>query len=101
MTKAKQAVVELRKKIHPACEINPSQIVIDLVVEEIGELLNEGSPSRDEVGSCCYKISLIKEIMNPQREKEIAYLGELYTAMDNWSKEIEATNILLGIPRHK
>lgn len=87
-------------------DLSTSQIVIDLVQEEVEELLNKegenserASPTRDEVGSLSYQCGLLLEVYNPKLVRDIDILTRLRVALNEWATDIENTNKALGIPK--
>lgn len=96
MTTAKQAVDTLCHKVY---DMSYSQIVIDLVQDEIEEVLQEEDPRRDQVGALAYQCDILLETMNPTLEKDIALLTALSAALSAWSDDIESTSVILGLPR--
>ena len=78
------------------------QITIDLVQDEVEELINSEEPvTRDAVGAAAYEVDILLDAMNPKFEKDIDILKRLYKALNDLSDDIEATNTLLGVPKHR
>jgi predicted unusual protein kinase regulating ubiquinone biosynthesis (AarF/ABC1/UbiB family) len=76
------------------------QITIDLVQDNVEELLGvQAKPSRDAVGAAAYDTSILLEAINPKFEKDVDILTRLYKALNDWSNDIEATNVILGAPK--
>jgi hypothetical protein len=80
-----------------------SQIVIDLI-EDIDINLDDKDGtepvSRDEVGSFCYKIIILLDVFNPNKEYDISVLKRLYDILAKWRADIEFVNRTLGMPLH-
>lgn len=79
----------------------PEQILIDLVQDEVEDLFrnySEDQTTRDAVGAAAYKVSILKEVYNPQFQKDIEILDKLYVALEEWRNEIEQRNKILKLP---
>lgn len=101
--------IEKRVKdiVDEVLQMHAQQIVIDLVQDEIEPLIGKredvtgkvGGPTRDEVGAAAYMTDILLEVFNPKFEKDIDILKRLSSALTEWSNDIEATNVLLGLPK--
>jgi hypothetical protein len=97
MTSKEKKVKELCDEIY---NLGFQQITIDMVQDEIEELLHaDKKPSRDAVGALSYRCSLLMEVMDSRFEKDTSLLSRLIAALDEWNKDIEDTNIILGLPK--
>jgi len=97
-------MISTKKKVKDLCDemykLNCHQIVIDLVQEIEQQLIHpDEEVSRDKVGSFAYEVDILNEAFNPEFEKDRDLLRRLYEALHAWQKDIEGTNIALGIPR--
>jgi hypothetical protein len=76
------------------------QITIDLIQDAIEPLLDiEAMVTRDCVGASAYDVSILLEVFNPKFGLDIMLLSKLDKALDEWSNDIEQTNIILGLPK--
>lgn len=98
MIQTRQAVKDLCDKL---MQVKPSQIVIDLVQEQIEEAVENDSTTPDEVGALCYYADILLIVYNPAFEDDIEYLQELRDALDDWSDDAEFINKTLGIDPNK
>ena len=96
----------LDKGMNPS--YNYSQLTIDFCERFSMEFVNHDRDltkqpiERDELGSECYFISIVLDIIDKKKfAKDVMLLQSLYNYIHDWSKEIEQRNILLGIPKHK
>lgn len=94
MIQSKQKVKDLCDKL---MDVNPEQILIDLVQEEIEDALNGDNVTPDEIGSLVYKASILQDVYSQSFEKDVAYLVELIYALDDWHKDAEFANRSLGL----
>lgn len=53
-----------------------NQITIDFL-DEVEDILQEGVPTTDSLGSISYRISTLLDVINPKLEKDIEVLREL------------------------
>lgn len=91
-------------KIKELCDLgyktNISQITIDLIQEEIEPILtDEEYPTRDSIGALGYQVGILLEVFSPEFTKDIHLLAGLKVALDEWEKDIENTNNILGLPK--
>jgi hypothetical protein len=93
-TIAKQQVQHLCNQL---MNINPAQIVIDLVQENIEEILNDDDVTPDAIGAECYHCSILREVYNPDYDTDIQYLLDLEIALRKWSDDAEFANKSLGL----
>jgi hypothetical protein len=78
---------------------NFRQVTIDFVQERVEELFNPDDPLTSEtVGAVAYEAEILLEAMNPKFERDIDLLTRLQKALHNWSEDIRATNLTLGLP---
>jgi hypothetical protein len=82
-----------------------SQITIDFLEDMIDQLedrdLEDEPIERDEIGSLQYTITCIIEIINPLLKYDIEVFKNIDNILDQWVKDIEFVNTVLGIPKHK
>lgn len=94
MIQVKQDVKNICSKIW---QMGYSQIVIDLIQDDIEELI-EDEIDRDKISSSAYRCSLLLQVLNPILVKDIELLTELIAALDNWTSSHEFANRVLGLP---
>jgi len=92
----------VKQKVKDICEevykFGFSQIIIDLVQDDIEDLLEDDDILRDDIGATTYVISLLLEVYNPALEKDVDFLQRLEKALRDWQSEYEEINRLLGLP---
>jgi hypothetical protein len=106
--------MEYIDKIEKLCGMadNPglgyAQITIDFFQEfedqffDSSRNLNEFPIERDELGSKQYQISVLLDVIDHAKfQKDVELFNKMYIEIGEWSKSVEARNILLGIPRHR
>jgi hypothetical protein len=54
--------------------------------------------TRDSVGSMAYHAECLLEVFNPRMHDQIHWLKCMHKALEQWTADIEFTNILLGLP---
>lgn len=77
------------------------QITIDLIQEEIEGLFDPVTISSEDPAACAYMIEILRDIFNPAFPEEIDFLIRLENALDEWSEDMRANNILLGLAPQK
>ncbi len=92
----KQKVKDIANEIYG---FGYQQILIDFVQDDVEEVLNAESITRDDVGALAYEASLLLDVYNPKFKKDIDLLNRLDNALRHWENDIEANNQLLGIPK--
>lgn len=65
-----------------------SQLIIDLV-EEVEDLLNEETFTRDDIGSLQYRIENVNQIINPNLEDDIEIIQGLLVVLATEYKKFE------------
>ena len=73
------------------------QITIDLIQDDIEEMLQQVSFTREDIGASSYTVSILKESINPAFEIDIQLLTELDKALNDWHDSIEFVNMALGL----
>lgn len=103
MTKCKQIVKDICDEIYIKF---PEQILIDFIQDEVEDLLNkqnddcsDAAPTSDEVGALSYQCSIMLDVYDKNFVWDIDVLNRLRKALKEWGRDIEATNIILGIPK--
>ena len=94
MIKVKQDVKDVCNEIY---RFGYSQIVIDLVQDDIEELI-EDEIDRDKISSAAYRCSLLLKVFNPIFVKDIELLTKLIKTLDDWTASHEFANRALGLP---
>lgn len=94
MIKVKQEVKDICNEVY---KFGFTQIVIDLIQDDIEELL-EGDIDRDKISSASYRCSLLLNVFNPVLFKDVELLTALIKALDNWTQSHEFANRALGLP---
>ena len=96
----------LKKGMNPS--YNYSQLTIDFCETFSFEFINHDRDlskepiERDELLASCYYISAVLDVMDKKKfSKDAILLQSLGNYIHDWGKEIEQSNILLRIPKHK
>lgn len=98
MIQSKQNVKNICDQLMSA---NLSQVVIDLVQEEVEEVLYSDNTTPDKISRLIYLIQLLMEIYNPDFERDIEYLMQLDTALRGWESDATFANKSLGLDPNK
>lgn len=95
-------MIAVKQKVNDICEevykFGFSQIVIDLVQDEIEELLVKEDLVRDDLGASSYQCGLLLDVFNPAMEKDVDFLIRLKQALSDWEQSHEFANKALGLP---
>lgn len=94
MTEAKLKVKNLCEEIY---KFGFSQIVIDIVQDNVEELVEQENITPDEIGAQAYELSILIDVYNPALEKDLTFLTDLMKAIREWGEQAEQVNKLLGI----
>lgn len=98
MLASKKRVIQLCDKL---MQINPSQILIDLVEDEIEDRVYSDDVTPDEIGALEYQCSILRDVYNPEFTKDITYLIELEHALLDWGADATFANKTLGLDPNK
>lgn len=98
-------MIQSKKRVKDICDqlfhVKPSQIVIDLVQDEIEELLTEDDVTPDQIGAEIYGINNLLAVYNPEFGDDINYLSLLCNTLNVWHKDATLINKTLGIDPNK
>lgn len=94
MIQSKQKVADLCDRL---MHVNPSQIIIDLVQEDIEEIVNASEVTPDDIGAIAYRCGILLEIYNPDLIGDVNYLTGLLAAIDDWQNDAMFANKVLGL----
>lgn len=95
MIQAKQNVKTICDKIY---NYGYTQIVIDLVQDDIEELLEDEELVRDKISAAAYQCNSLLDVFNPSFNLDIELLIELESALVDWEQSHEFANRVLGLP---
>jgi len=94
-------VINSKQKVRDLCDqvvnVNPSQIIIDMVQDEIEELVESKETTPDEIGAQVYKARCLIDVYNPSFKNDIWYLSELISWLEAWNNDATFANKLLGL----
>jgi hypothetical protein len=94
-----------RNKLKETCNrlwsVHPSQIIIDLVQDDIEEILYSDDATPDQINALSYRCDYLLEVYNPALKKDIEYLNELSMHLDEWARCAEFVNRALGLDPNK
>lgn len=97
MTTFELKVKELCDQVRPGSGF--SQIVIDLVQDDVEELINaDDQVVSEQPAAIHYQIDNLLVIYSGNFRKDINFLVLLKAALKNWSEDIRSNNIVLGLP---
>ena len=98
MTEAKQKVKDLCDDL---MKVKPSQIIIDLVQDDIEEALADEDVTPDDINALSYQCDILLQVYNPELDDDILYLEALGEALSKWGEDAEFANRSLGIDPNK
>lgn len=94
MTESRQKVKELCDRL---MQVNPHQIVIDFVQDDIEEVVHGDSVTPDDIGALAYECENMLQVYNPVFIGDIQYLTELKAALSAWDSDATFVNKTLGL----
>jgi hypothetical protein len=94
MIQSKQKVKDLCEKL---MQVNPHQILIDLVQDDVEELLNDKNVTPDDIIALSYGCDLLLEVYDIGFDSDYAYLCDIKDALDSWGSDAEFANKSLGL----
>lgn len=98
MIQSKQKVKDLCDKL---MDVNPMQIIIDLVQDDIEELVYSDNTTPDDIGAATYYGSILKDCYNPELKSDIDYLIALQMALETWEGDLRLADKILGLDPNK
>lgn len=98
MKQAKDKVTAIALEIY---NFGLSQIIIDLVQEDVEELVEADEVTPDDIGAQVYDISILIDVYNPALEKDLDFLNRLHEALKEWGEQATQVNKILGLDPNK
>lgn len=98
-------MIQSKQKVKNLCDklifVNPAQIVIDLVQDEIEDRLYSEDVTPDEIGALVYECAILFEAYNPSLLSDHSYLSDMITALREWEADAGFANKSLGLDPNK
>lgn len=98
-------MINSKQKVKDHCDslmsVNPNQIIIDFVQDDIEEVLYGDEDTPDMVGSLQYTCGSLLSVYNPAIKDDVEYLKILYHLLNDWRSDLEFANKTLGIDPNK
>lgn len=90
---SKKKVIKVYNKI----SMEYTQIVIDLLQDDLADLLDKEDVTPEDIGAFGYHVGCLLEVFNPIYDKDIQLLKDLESVLDEWEADQTFVNKSLGL----